>query len=119
MDRRDEIERMVLAASVIVVVALASLLAACAHTRNRSEMQRAMRSTIAFVSTRHDSAADPTVNPQRALLAAEIYLLNADGTNARRLTQNAHFDGFPALSPDGTRIVFESNRLRIAGEPFN
>src|SRR6266516_1741481 len=119
MDRRDEMEKAVLPAAVIIVVALASLLAACAHTWNRSEMQGPMRSTIAFVSTRHDPAAEPTVNPQRALLAAEIYLLNADGTNARRLTENTYYDGFPALSPDGTRIVFDSNRLRTAGEPFN
>jgi len=28
-------------------------------------------------------------------------------------------DNFPALSPDGTKIVFESNRLRAEGEPAN
>ena len=81
--------------------------------------QSPLRSTIAFVSTRHDSTTDTTIDPQRALLTAEIYVMNGDGTNPRRLTENAAYDGFPALSPDGTRIVFDSNRRRAEGEPFN
>jgi len=115
---REEFERAALAASVIIGVSVAGLLGACAQTLNRGEMQP-LHSTIAFVSTRHDSAVDPTVDPQRALLAAEIYLMNGDGTNPRRLTENNYFDGFPALSSDGSRIVFDSNRLRAEGEPFN
>jgi TolB protein len=81
--------------------------------------QPGMRSTIAFVSTRHDPAIDTMADPQGALLAAEIYLMDGDGTNPRRVTENTYFDGFPALSPDGTQIVFDSNRLRADGEPFN
>jgi len=81
--------------------------------------QPGMRSSIAFVSTRHDPAVDTMTVPQRALLTAEIYLMDGDGTNLRRLTENTSFDGFPALSPDGTEIVFDSNRLRAEGEPFN
>jgi TolB protein len=81
--------------------------------------QATRRSTIAFVSTRHDSTADPAVDPQRALLAAEIYLMNGNGTNPRRLTENTYADGFPSISPDGRRIVFDSNRRRTEGEPFN
>jgi len=119
MDGCDEIEKKALAASLFIGVSAAGLLGACAHARTRGEMQAPMHSTIAFVSTRHDPAADPAVSPQRALLAAEIYLMNGDGTNPRRLTENAYFDAFPALSPDGRRIVFESNRLRATGEPFN
>lgn len=63
-------------------------------------------STIAFTSTRDN----PTANPS---LAAEIYLMNPDPTNPdpRRLTNNAYGDGFPTLSPDGKKIVFDSNRL--------
>jgi len=118
MNRCEEFENAALAALVIIEVSGAGLLGACAQTLNRGEMQP-LHSTIAFVSTRHDSAVDPTVNPQRALLAAEIYLMNGDGTNPRRLTENNHFDGFPALSSDGSRIVFDSNRLRSEGEPFN
>ena len=83
------------------------------------EQQTGLRSTIAFVSTRHDPAADPAVDPQRAWLAAEIYLMDGAGTNPRRVTENAAFDCFPSLAPDGTRIVFDSNRLRAEGEAFN
>ncbi len=63
-------------------------------------------STIAFTSTRDN----PT---------GEIYLINPDGTNPRRLTNNAYRDAFPVLSPDGKKIVFDSNRNRAAGEPIN
>jgi TolB protein len=71
-----------------------------------------LESTIAFVSSRDN----PTSNP---LLAAEIYLMNADFTNPRRLTDNGDGDGFPSLSPDGKKIVFDSNRLRAEGEALN
>jgi TolB protein len=119
MNMRKEIEKVALAASVAIGVSGAALLGAWAQTQNRGEKQAELRSTIAFVSTRHDSAADPAVDPQRAWLAAEIYLMDGDGTNPRRLTQNSYFECFPALSPDGKKIVFDSNRLRAEGEPFN
>lgn len=66
-------------------------------------------STIAFSSTRDD----PT-NPN-LILASEIYLMDEDGTNLRRLTNNMTGEGFAALSPDGKKIVFDSTRNRIAG----
>jgi Tol biopolymer transport system component len=40
----------------------------------------------------------------------EIYLINADGTNPTRVTNNPASDSQPALSPDGARIAFTSNR---------
>jgi TolB protein len=119
MNTRKEIEKAALAASMLIAVLGAALLGAGAQPRNRGEKQAVMRSTIAFVSTRHDPAADPAVDPMRAWRAAEIYLMDGDGTNPRRLTENTYSDGFPALSPDGTRIVFDSNRLRAEEEPFN
>ena len=119
MNTRKEIGKAALVASVIIGALGAGLLGAWAQTWNRGEKQAVLRSTIAFVSTRHDAAADPAVDSQRAWLAAEIYLMDGDGTNPRRLTQNTYFDGFPALSPDGEKIVFDSNRLRAEGEPFN
>jgi TolB protein len=76
-------------------------------------------SVIVFVSTRDDPTVDPAVDPVRAFLAAEIYRMDGDGTHPQRITNNAFGDGFPALSPDGSRIVFDSNRLRAEGEPLN
>lgn len=40
----------------------------------------------------------------------EIYLMNADGSNPQRLTDNAATDTMPAFSPDGKQIAFSSNR---------
>src|SRR5262249_4340474 len=42
---------------------------------------------------------------------AEIYLIDPDGTNPQRLTSDTYGDAFPMLSPDGKKIVFDSNRL--------
>ncbi len=60
---------------------------------------------IAFVSRRDG-------NP-------EIYVMDADGKNQRRLTNNLARDYEPSWSPDGKRIVFISDRdghpLRIPG----
>jgi TolB protein len=62
-----------------------------------------LESTVAFSSTRD--------NPTGGANAAEIYLMNPDASNPRRLTDNLSADGFPNLSPDGKRIVFDSDRL--------
>jgi Tol biopolymer transport system component len=119
MNLRKGIAKAALAASMVIGVSGVALLGAWARTQQRREEQSGLRSTIAFVSTRHDPAADPAVDPQRAWLAAEIYLMDGDGTNPRRITENTYSDGFPSLSPDGRRIVFDSNRLRAEGEPLN
>jgi TolB protein len=41
---------------------------------------------------------------------AEIYVMDADGSNRRRLTRNKVEDSSPAWSPDGKWIAFESDR---------
>ena len=40
----------------------------------------------------------------------EIYLMDADGKNPRRLTDNPATDTMPAFSPKGDQIAFSSNR---------
>ena len=47
---------------------------------------------------------------QSAPSDAEIYVMNADGTEQRRLTHNIGYDGHPSWSPDGSKIAFESVR---------
>jgi Tol biopolymer transport system component len=44
----------------------------------------------------------------------DIYIMNADGSNVRRLTNEPGYDGGPFFSPDGQRIVwrhFEENGM--------
>ncbi len=36
--------------------------------------------------------------------------MGLDGTGLERVTRFEDFDGFPMFSPDGTRLVFASNR---------
>ncbi len=44
----------------------------------------------------------------------EIYLMNADGSNVRRLTHTPGYDGGPFFSPDGKRIIWR--RFTETGE---
>ena len=46
---------------------------------------------------------------------SEVFIADADGTNAVNLSNNAAFDGWPRFSPDGGWIVFASNRAGPAG----
>lgn len=60
---------------------------------------------------------DPVWSPDGTKIAyangveynAEIYIMNADGTNQIQLTQNWHSSYAPAFSPDGTKIAFVSD----------
>jgi len=63
---------------------------------------------IAFVSTR--DAADPTAFNTADY---EIYVMNEDGTNIVRLTNNSVADGQPAWSADGRQIAFVSARDHV------
>ncbi len=49
---------------------------------------------IAFVSTRDGNG--------------EIYVMNSDGSDPRRLTRYREWDGFPTWSPDGAQIAYYS-----------
>lgn len=40
----------------------------------------------------------------------EIYMMNPNGSEQTRLTNNPGTDSYPSLAPDGTQIAFESFR---------
>ena len=41
---------------------------------------------------------------------AEIYIMDADGKNPRRITHSKGYDGGPFFAPDGKRIIYRSDR---------
>ena len=47
---------------------------------------------------------------------SEIYVMNADGSNQTRLTNNPSFDMAPCWSPDGKKIAFYSLRNDVPPE---
>lgn len=99
-------------AGLTVAIILVLLSNAGAHGQKDDN---GLHPVIAFVSTRDHHAESSA----EYFLATEIYVMNMDGTNPRRLTNNRFSDLYPNLSPDGRRIVFESGRLRKRGDPDN
>ncbi len=67
---------------------------------------------IVFCSTRGAYPLDKLSPAERARFDkdpayfGDIYVMNADGSNVRRLTEAAGYDGGPFFSPDGQRIVW-------------
>jgi hypothetical protein len=60
---------------------------------------------IAFVSTRDFPGITGDINR-----GFEIYVMNADGSNQTRLTNNMFSDSNPSWSPDSNKITFGTNR---------
>src|SRR5439155_14326836 len=64
------------------------------------------------------SASDPAFSSDGSRIAyvsqrdgnAEIYVMNADGTGATRVTNDLQADGRPSFTPDGQALVFHSAR---------
>ncbi len=82
------------------------------------------------------AAVDPSADEQKALDALkgkvegviawstsransqhDIWLMNADGTNAHALTNSGNVDWFPRISPDGSKVLF--NRSKGGWVPEN
>ena len=66
---------------------------------------------IAFTSTRHAFAAELSLADAERLQRdpsyfGEIWIMPAEGGEAKRLTQTPGYDGGPFFSPDGTRILW-------------
>ncbi len=67
---------------------------------------------IVFCSTRAAYPIEKLSEKERARFAkdpayfGDIYVMNSDGSNVRRLTEAPGYDGGPFFSPDGARIVW-------------
>src|SRR6266508_4356434 len=74
----------------------------------------AMGSKIAFTRLRED-VASPEITE---VLEAEIWVMNGDGTDARRLTHNTTWDIAPVWSPNGMTVAFYGVQFDAAGNPL-
>jgi len=68
-------------------------------------------SLIVFSSNRHAytdklSSQDQSIFERDKSYLVDLYLMNADGTEVRRLTHTPGYDGGPFFSPDGQEIVW-------------
>lgn len=88
----------------------------CADTECLDGVWSPDHTKIAFVSIKDDEDGQWPYN-------SEIYVMNADGTNPIRLTNNPAADEAPAWSPDGQSIIFVSYRdepnVKNCGENCN
>ncbi|MEE2637658.1 MAG: hypothetical protein VYE68_10535, partial [Acidobacteriota bacterium] len=69
---------------------------------------------IVFSSSRDAGDVASGAAVEIAYEASELYVMQADGSNVRRLTHDGGWDGSPAWTPEGEAVVFYSER---DGEP--
>ncbi|KGJ98559.1 hypothetical protein ND16A_0629 [Thalassotalea sp. ND16A] len=63
-----------------------------------------------LTSAKNKWDSSPTWSPDAKTDTSEISIADSDGSNVIRLTQNNADDWYPEISPDGTQIVFMSDR---------
>jgi TolB protein len=81
-------------------------------------VERANLAQLRKISADTATASDPAFSADGSRIAfvsqrdgnAEIYVMNADGTGATRLTTDPQADGRPSFTPDGQAVVFHSAR---------
>jgi Tol biopolymer transport system component len=58
------------------------------------------------------------ISPDGDFANFDVYIMNMDGSNVRRLTDAPGGDGSPTWSPDGRWIAFRSDRDTPPGAPW-
>ena len=71
--------------------------------------------TPAEVKRYKDLLAQNLVMPSQM----ELYLMNADGTNQRQITNNGAANFCPFFTPDGKQLIYASNALDDGGRKFD
>jgi hypothetical protein len=120
--RRFDMPRILRPTLSLVVLTLA---VGALAVEGQNAQQFALVPTVAFTSTRDYPSGVGSGTPQERLFAsAEIYLIATPdlvfdpSQPLRRVTHNEVGDNAAVLSPLGKQLVFESIRLRGAGEPL-
>jgi Tol biopolymer transport system component len=88
------------------------------YTINAASPESATNQPIQLTDKAGKANTAPSWSPNGAKIAFDsnrdgdfdVYKMDADGTNAVRLTGSTAMDGNPAYSPSGTKIAFESKR---------
>jgi Tol biopolymer transport system component len=99
---RKRLTKRILALAIVLLAAVATsgcfpnMMAQQQQTVKTDPMYSPDGLKLVFIST-HDG--DP-----------EIFIMNADGTGIKKLTDNSAVDAAPSWSPDGGKIVFTSDR---------
>jgi len=67
---------------------------------------------IAFMTNREMAAPIVLESTPKIVVDSnvEVFVMNADGTGQTNLTDNPAWDGYPSWSPDGSKIVFQTDR---------
>ena len=60
-----------------------------------------------------------TATDEKGRPVFHVYLVDDDGTGLEQITHEGHFNSFPMFSPDGTRLVWVSDRRAKERGEFN
>ena len=78
------------------ILGAALVVSLCIQMHMATDGYASRKTKIAFTSARHGSW--------------DIYVMDDDGRNQKRITVHPETDRYPAWSPDGTKIAFVSDR---------